>query len=110
MPPVAAGGPPEKIARMRSAAALAGLALLAGCTFADAQVRKRAASDFGCPEEEIRVDASSPGYVAQGCRKEAAYVVHDGRVTRESAIRNVGETRPPLPIDRIPGTNPIGID
>jgi hypothetical protein len=95
---------------MRSAAVVAGIALLAGCTFADAQVRKRAASDFGCPEEDVRVDAWSPGYVAQGCRKEAAYVVRDGRVTRESEIRSIGETRPPLPIDRVPGTNSIGID
>lgn len=94
---------------MRSAAFAAGLALLFGCTFASAQVRKRAASDFGCPEEDVRVDESTPGYRAQGCRKEALYVVRGGSVTRESEIRSIGETRPPLPIDRVPGTDSIGV-
>jgi hypothetical protein len=40
---------------MKSAAAAAAVALLVGCTFSGTQVRKRAAVDFGCPEDEIVV-------------------------------------------------------
>lgn len=96
---------------MRAAlVAAAMMALLMGCTFAGAQVRKRAASDFRCPEEDVWVDELRPGYVARGCRKEAVYHLEDGRVTRTSEIRETAETRPPLPIDRIPNTDSIGLD
>jgi hypothetical protein len=95
--------------RMKSALAAA-IALLCGCAFPDAQVRKQAALDFGCPKEDVWAYSEGSGYLAQGCRKEASYSVHDGRVTRTSEIRPTGETRPPLPIDRIPNTNSIGLD
>lgn len=89
----------------------AALAVLVGCTFPDALVRKRAAQDFGCPEDEVVVHGERAGYLARGCRKEADYAVEDGRVSRNSEIRKATvDERPPLPIDRIPGTNSIGLD
>ena len=96
---------------MRSAVAAAALAFLVGCTFSGTQVWKRAAVDFGCPEDEIVVHELPSGYLARGCRKEAEYLVHDGRVTRNSEITKATvNERPPLPIDRIPNTNSIGLD
>jgi hypothetical protein len=95
---------------MRSAVAAAALALLVGCTFSGTQVRKRAAVDFGCPEDEIVVHEIPSGYLARGCRKEAVYLVQDGMVTRDSEITKATvDERPPLPIDRIPNTNSIGV-
>jgi hypothetical protein len=95
---------------MKSAAAAAAMALLVGCTFSGTQVRKRAAVDLGCPEDEIVVHESSSGYLARGCRKEAVYLVQDGMVTRDSEITKATvDERPPLPIDRIPDTNSIGV-
>jgi len=95
---------------MRSAAAAAAMALLVGCTFSGTQVRKRAAVDFGCPEDEIVVHELPSGYLARGCRKEAVYLVQDGMVTRDSEITKATvDERPPLPIDRIPDTNSIGV-
>jgi hypothetical protein len=94
---------------MRFASIPGALALLAGCATAAIQVQKRAALDFGCPEERVTVDSAAPGYVARGCEKEADYVVADGRVSRNSAIRKAPPSSTPLPIDRIPGTNSIGI-
>jgi hypothetical protein len=96
---------------LRAATVATALALLAGCAFPDALVRKRAATDFGCPEDEIVVHELASGYLARGCRKEAGYVVQDGRATRNSEIRRATvDERPPLPIDRVPGTNSIGLD
>jgi hypothetical protein len=95
---------------MKSAVAAAALALLVGCTFADVQVRKRAAVDFGCPEDEIVIHGLPSGYLARGCKKEAVYLVQDDNVTRESEITKATvDDRPPLPIDNIPGTNSIGV-
>ena len=95
----------------RAAGLAAAWALLGGCTFPDAVVRRRAAADFGCPEDEIVVHGLRSGYLARGCRKEAGYVVQDGRATRNSEIRKATvDERPPLPIDRIPNTNSIGLD
>ena len=56
---------------MRSEVAAAALALLVGCTFSGTQVRKRAAVDFGCPEDEIVVHELPSSSLARGCRKEA---------------------------------------
>jgi hypothetical protein len=93
------------------AVVIAAVALLTACTFPDALVRKRAATDFRCPEDEIVVHGLPSGYLARGCRKEAGYVVQDGRAMRNSEIRKASvDERPPLPIDRIPGTNSIGLD
>ncbi len=90
---------------------LALLAILAGCTFPDASVRKRAATDFGCPEDEIVVHQLRSGYLARGCRKEAGYLVKDGQATRSSEIKPATvDERPELPIDRIPNTNSIGAE
>jgi hypothetical protein len=85
------------------------MALLAGCTFPDAQVRKRAALDFGCPEDRVAVASAREGYVACGCEKEAEYRVDGGRATRRSEIVQAPPCRPELPIDRIPDTNSVGI-
>jgi hypothetical protein len=96
---------------MRVAVVAAASTLLVGCAFAGTQVRERAAIDFGCPEDEIVVHELASGYLARGCRKEAGYVVQGGRVTRDSEIRKATiDERPPLPIDRIPNTNSVGID
>ena len=96
---------------MRAAVVAAALALLVGCSFPSTQVRKLAANDFGCPEDEIVVHELPSGYLARGCRKEAEYLVQDGRVTRNSEItKAMVDERPPLPIDRIPNTNSIGLD
>jgi hypothetical protein len=95
---------------MRSAVPCLALALLAGCTFRDAQVRERAALDFGCPEDWVAVESAPNGYLACGCEKEAEYRVDDGRVSRRSEVVKAPPCRPELPIDRIPGTNSIGID
>jgi len=96
---------------MRAAVFAAALALLVGCTFPSTQVRKRAANDFSCPEDKIVVHELPSGYLARGCRKEAEYLVQDGRVTRNSEITEATmDERPPLPIDRIPNTNSIGLD
>ena len=95
---------------MRSAVAAAALALLVGCTFSGTQVRKRAAVDFGCPEDEIVIHELPSGDLARGCRKEAVYLVQDGKVTRDSEVTKATvDERPPLPIDRIPDTNSIGV-
>ena len=97
--------------RMRAAVIAAASALLVGCPFASTQVRTRAATDFGCPVDEIVVHEVPSGYLARGCRKEAGYVVQGGRVTRDSEIRKATiDERAPLPIDRIPNTNSIGLD
>jgi hypothetical protein len=94
----------------RARAAVA-VALLVGCAFPDVAVRKRAANDFACPEDEIVVHRVSSGYLARGCKKEAEYFVQDGRATRNSEIKKATvDERPPLPIDRIPGANSIGLD
>jgi hypothetical protein len=96
---------------VRATLLAAALALLVGCAFPGAQIRKRAASDFGCPEDEIVVHELPSGYLARGCRKEARYLLQDGRVTRNSEITKATvDERPPLPIDRIPNTNSIGLD
>jgi hypothetical protein len=93
------------------AAMLAAGAFLAGCTFAGTQIQKSAAKDFGCPQGEIVVHELPSGYLARGCRKEAEYLLQDGRVKRNSEItRATVDERPPLPIDRIPNTNSIGLD
>ena len=96
---------------MRSLVVAAAFALLVGCAFPDAQVRKRAATDFACPEDEIVVHRLASAYLARGCKKEAEYVVRDDGVTRNSEIRKATvDERPELPIDRIPGTNSIGVN
>ena len=96
---------------VRAAAAAAAFALIAGCSFPGAQIRKRAAADFSCPEDEIVVHELASGYLARGCRKEAAYHLRDGRVTRTSEVTPATvDERPELPIDRIPNTNSIGLD
>jgi len=95
---------------MRTALVAAVWTLLVGCTFADVQVRKRAAMDFSCPEDEIVVHHVPSGYLARGCRKEADYVVQDGQATRNSEIRKAAfDERVPVPIDHIADTNSVGI-
>lgn len=75
-------------------------AFLGGCTFADAQVRKSAAKDFGCPEDEIVLHGLPSGYLARGCRKEAEYLLQDGRMKRNSEIkRTTFDERPRVPVD-----------
>ncbi len=87
------------------------MAFFVGCSFPSALVRKRAANDFGCPEDEIVVHELPSGYLARGCRKEAQYLVQDRAVNRNSEIRKATvDERPELPIDRLPNTNSIGID
>jgi len=96
---------------MRARLIAAALAFLAGCAFPGTQIRQRAARDFGCPEDEIVVHELQSGYLARGCRKEAEYLVQDGRVTRHSPITKAAvDERPPLPIDRVPGTYSIGLE
>jgi hypothetical protein len=95
---------------VRFAALACGAAVLAGCATAGGEVRRQAAADFGCPEDRVAVDALGSRYVATGCEKKADYVVQDGRAIRRSAITRGPPTRQELPIDRIPGTNSIGID
>src|SRR5258708_20578003 len=93
---------------MRAAMLAAASAFLAGCTFADAQIRKSAAKDFGCPEDEIVVHGLPSGYLARGCRKEAEYLLQDGRVKRNSDIRRATvDERPPVPTDRFAHTNSL---
>jgi hypothetical protein len=95
---------------MRAAVVAAALALLAGCTFPYAQVRMRAADDFGCPVDEVVVHELKSGYLARGCKKEAGYFVQDGQAVRNSEITKATvDERPELPIDRIPGTNSVGL-
>jgi len=109
--PAAPAGNRAEASVMRAAVVAAALALLVGCAFPDAQVRKSAANDFRCPEDEIVVHELPGGYLARGCRKEAEYLVQDGRVTRRSEItRATVDERPELPIDRVPGTNSIGVE
>ncbi len=80
-------------------------ALLIGCTFPGGQVKKSAAADFGCPKDEIVVHELAGGYLARGCRKEARYVIQDGRVTRSSEIAPATvDERPEIPIDHPRGS------
>jgi hypothetical protein len=72
-------------------------------------VKKRAATEFACPEDEIVIHSLPSGYLARGSRKEADYVVADGKATRNSEIRQAVYERPPVPIDSVPGTNSIGV-
>jgi hypothetical protein len=96
---------------MRAAMLATAAALLVGCTFAATQIRKSAATDFGCPEDEIIVHELPSGYLARGCKKEAEYLVLDGGVKRNSEIRRATvDERPQVPIDRVANTNSIGID
>ena len=89
---------------------LAAALVLAACTFPDAQVRKLAAADFACPEDQIVVRGLPSGYLARGCRKEAQYFVPRGQAARNSDVtRATVDDRPELPIDRIPNTNSIGV-
>ena len=84
---------------MRAPMLAAASAFLAGCTFADAQIRKSAAKDFGCPEDEIVLHGLPSGYLARGCRKEAEYLLQDGQVKRNSEIKRAIDERPPVPVD-----------
>ncbi len=85
--------------------------LLVGCAFPDGVVRKRAADDFPCPKDEIVVHRLEAGWLARGCKREADYVVQDGRAIRTSEItRAKVDERPELPIDRVPGMGAIGLD
>jgi hypothetical protein len=96
---------------MRAAVVAAALALLVGCAFPDGLVRKRAATDFGCPEDEIVVHHLPSGYLARGCKKEAAYVVQDGRPTRTSEITKAAfDERPPVPVDHTASAGSIGLE
>jgi len=96
---------------MKGAAVAAASGLLVGCAFPDGVVRKRAANDFPCPEDQIVVHRLETGWLARGCKKEADYVVQDGRATRTSDITRAKlDERPELPIDRIPGASSIGLD
>lgn len=95
---------------MKAAVVAAALASLVGGCYASGQVRKQAANDFGCPQDEIVVHQFKAGYIARGCKKEAKYSVQDGGVERNSEItRATVDERPELPIDRVLGTNDIGI-
>ena len=95
---------------MRARLLVAATTLLGACTFADGQVRKLAATDFACPEDEIVVHQMPSGYLARGCRKEAQYAVLRGQPARSSDVGPAAVyERPELPIDRIPGTNSIGV-
>ena len=91
---------------MKRAVVAAALAPRVGGCFASGQVRKQAASDFGCPQDEIVVHELKSGYLARGCKKEAKYSVQDGGVERNSEITAATvDERPELPIDRIPGND-----
>jgi hypothetical protein len=94
---------------MRAAVVAAALALLVGCAFPDGLVRKRAATDFGCPEDDVVVHRLEAGWLARGCKKEAAYLVQDGRATRTSEITKAAfDERPPVPIDHTASAGSIG--
>jgi len=94
---------------MKDVVVAAALALILGGCYASGQVRKQAASDFGCPQDEIVVHQLNAGYIARGCKKEAKYFVQDGGVERNSEITAATvDERPELPIDHVPG-NDIGI-
>jgi len=54
---------------MKAAVAAVALALIVGGCYASAQVRKQAANDFGCPQDEIVVHQLNAGYIARGCKK-----------------------------------------
>jgi hypothetical protein len=96
---------------MRVAAVAAALVLLVACAFPDGVVRKRASDDFPCPEDQIVVHRLQAGWLARGCKKEADYVVQDGRALRTSEItRAKVDERPELPIDRVPGMGSIGLE
>ena len=91
---------------MRAAPFAAALVLLAGCAFPSLYVKKSAAVDFGCPEEEIVVHELSSGYLARGCRKEANYFVRNSQAIRDSGIRAATvDERPELPIDHPRGSS-----
>ena len=91
---------------MKAAVGAAALALVVGGCYASGQVRKQAANDFGCPQDEIVVHELKSGYLARGCKKEAKYSVQDGGVERNSEITAATvDERPELPIDRIPGND-----
>jgi len=97
---------------MRAAMLAAASAFLAGCTFADAQVRKSAAEDFGCPGDEIVLHRLPSGFLARGCRKEAEYLLQDGRVKLNSEIkRTTFDERPRVPVDSTASnTKSVGLD
>ena len=95
---------------MKAAVVASALGLFVGGCYASAQVRKQAANDFGCPQDEIVIHQLNADYLARGCKKEAMYSVQDGGVERGSEVTAATvDERPELPIDRIPGTNDIGI-
>jgi len=91
---------------MKRAVVGAALSLLVGGCYVSAQVRKQAANDFDCPQDEIVVHQLNAGYIARGCKKEAKYSVQNGGVVRNSEITAATvDERPELPIDRIPGND-----
>jgi hypothetical protein len=96
---------------MRAVVITFGLGLLLGGCYASGQVRKLAANDFGCPADDIVVHELDSGYLARGCKKEARYTVQDGGWSRISEVTKATvDERPELSIDRVPGTNSVGID
>jgi len=96
---------------MRSALVAAELALLVGCAFPDGLVRRRAATDFGCPVDEIVVHHQGAGWLARGCKKEADYVVQDSQATRSSEIRKAAfDERPSVPVDRTASAGSVGAE
>jgi len=87
---------------MKAPVVAAALALLVGGCYASGQVRKQAANDFGCPQDEIVVHQLNADYLARGCKKEAKYSVRDGGVERNSEITAATvDERPELPIDHV---------
>jgi hypothetical protein len=96
---------------MRTSAIVAALSFVAGCAYPDALVRKQAANEFPCPEDQIVLHHSEPGWLARGCKKEAEYVVEGDRVTRSSDIRKAAfDERPPVPIDHTVKNELGGVD
>ena len=96
---------------MRAILVTGALILVAGCAFPDVQVRKLAATDFGCPDDLIVLHELPSGYLARGCRKEAQYIVWGGQAARNTDVtRATVDERPQVPIDRVANTNSIGVN
>ncbi len=79
--------------------------------------RRRADPEKRCeglrlPGDEIVVHGLPSGYLARGCKKEAEYLLQDGRVKRNSEIMKATvDERPPVPIDSTASnTNSVGLD
>jgi hypothetical protein len=70
------------------------VSFIAGCASNESRVRARAATDFGCPEKDVQVSASTAeAFRAQGCGKDSMYACYESTLSGMVCERTLGPVR-----------------